>query len=241
MRIKSLFVFVILLAALALSACGPAAVVPAAAERVLSVTGTGQAFIKPDIAYIYVGVHTENPTAADAVSENNAQTAKVIDALKKWGVDAKDIHTSNFSIWPIDRYDPATGSPTGEKNYAVDNTVYVTVRDLTKIGSLLDTLVQAGANTINSIQFDLADKTAAMKEARAVAMKNAQEQAQELAGLANVSLMEITNISYADSTPYVYAEFGRGGGGGSPAQANVPIEPGQMTITATVSVTYGIK
>jgi len=211
MRIKSLFVFVILLAALALSACGPAAVVPAAAERVLSVTGTGQAFIKPDIAYIYVGVHTENPTAADAVSENNAQTAKVIDALKKWGVDAKDIHTSNFR------------------------------RDLTKIGSLLDTLVQAGANTINSIQFDLADKTAAMKEARAVAMKNAQEQAQELAGLANVSLMEITNISYADSTPYVYAEFGRGGGGGSPVQANVPIEPGQMTITATVSVTYGIK
>ncbi len=175
------------------------------------------------------------------MSENNAQTAKVIDALKKWGVDAKDIHTSNFSIWPIDRYDPATGSPTGEKNYAVDNTVYVTVRDLTKIGSLLDTLVQAGANTINSIQFDLADKTAAMKEARAVAMKNAQEQAQELAGLANVSLMEITNISYADSTPYVYAEFGRGGGGGSPVQANVPIEPGQMTITATVSVTYGIK
>lgn len=239
MRTKSLFVFIVLLAALTLSACGPAS--PAAATRTLNVTGTGQVFIKPDIAYIYVGVHTEKPTAAEAVSENNAQTTKVINALKTWGVDAKDIHTSNFSIWPIDRYDPATGAATGQKNYAVDNTVYVTMRNLSKLGSLFDTLVQAGVNTVNSIQFDLADKTEAMKDARAAAMKNARDQAQELAGLANVSLVEITNISYADSTPYTYADFGRGGGGGMAAQANVPIEPGQMTITATVSVTYEIK
>jgi uncharacterized protein YggE len=186
-------------------------------------------------------VHTEKPTAAEAVSANNAQTQQVIDALKEFGVEEKDIHTSSFSIWPIDRYDPATGTPTGEKYYSVDNTIYITARDLTKLGALLDTVIKAGANTINSVQFDLSDKTAAMKDARAAAVKNAQEQAQELAGLAGVALVEITNISYTDSTPYVYAEMGRGGGGGAGIQANVPIEPGQMTITANVSVTYEIK
>ena len=237
MRTKSLLVSIVLLAALALSACGPAA----SNMRTLNVNGVGQVFITPDIAYLYAGVHTEKPTAAEAVAANNAQTQQVIDALKEFGVEEKDIHTSSFSIWPIDRYDPATGTATGEKYYAVDNTVYVTARDLTKLGALLDTVIKAGANTINSVQFDLSDKTAAMKEARAAAMKNAKSQAEELAGLASVSLVEITNISYTDSTPYVYAEMGRGGGGGAGIQANVPIEPGQMTITASVSVTYEIK
>ncbi|RJP50242.1 MAG: DUF541 domain-containing protein [Anaerolineaceae bacterium] len=239
MRTKTLLISFVLLAALVLSACGPAAVA-SGGGRTLNVTGVGQVFITPDIAYLYIGVHTEQPTAAEAVSANNAQTQQVIDALKNFGVDEKDIHTSSFSIWPIDRYDPATGTNTGEKYYAVDNQVYITARDLTKLGALLDTVVKAGANSINSIQFDLADKTEVMKQARAEAVKNAQAQAEELAGLASVSLVEITNISYADSTPYVYAEYGRGGGGGG-IQANVPIEPGQMTITANVSVTYEIK
>ena len=240
MRTKSLLVSMVLLAAVVLSACGPAAVSPAQSERTLNVTGIGQVFITPDIAYLYIGVHTEKPTAAEAVTANNTQTQQVIDALKNFGVDAKDIHTSSFSIWPIDRYDPTTGAATGEKYYAVDNQVYITARDLTKLGALLDTVVKAGANSINSIQFDLADKTEVMKQARAAAVTNAKSQAEELAGLANVSLVEITNISYTDSTPYVYAEYGRGGGGGG-IQANVPIEPGQMTITANVSVTYEIK
>ena len=240
MRKNSLIFSIVLLAALALSACGPAAVA-SGGERTLNVTGVGQVFITPDIAYLYVGVHTEQPTAAEAVSANNAQTQQVIDALKSFGVDEKDIHTSSFSIWPIDRYDPATGTNTGEKYYAVDNQVYITARDLTKLGALLDTVIKAGANSINSIQFDLADKTEVMKQARAAAVKNAQDQAQELAGLAQVSLVEITNISYTDSTPYVYAEYGRGGGGGEAAQVNVPIQPGEMTISANVSVTYAIK
>ena len=239
MRTKSLLVSIVILASLVLSACGAASSVSSA--RTLNVNGVGQVFITPDIAYLYAGVHTEKPTAAEAVAANNAQTQQVIDALKEFGVEEKDIHTSSFSIWPIDRYDPATGTPTGEKYYSVDNTIYITARDLTKLGALLDTVIKAGANTINSVQFDLSDKTAAMKDARAAAVKNAQEQAQELAGLAGVNLVEITNISYTDSTPYVYAEMGRGGGGASGIQANVPIEPGQMTITANVSVTYEIK
>ena len=244
MRNKSLIVSIILLAALVLSACGSAALAPAAdAQRSLNVSGAGLVYLTPDIAYIYIGVHTELPAASDAMAENAAQTEAVIEALKESGVDGKDIRTTNFSIWSFDKYDPISGMSTGEKYYAVDNTVYVTVRALDKLGALLDTVVKAGANNINSIQFDVADKTAALKEARDAAVQDAKTQAQELAAAAGVSLGEITSISFYDSAPSpVMDTYGKGGGGGMvEAAASVPIQPGQMTLTVTVSMTYEIK
>ena len=243
MRTKSMIVSIILLAAVALSAYAPSGIAanPAAPQRTLNVTGAGQVSLTPDIAYIYVGVHSENASASDAMTENNSRTQVMIDALKKAGIDEKDIRTTNFSIWQQDKYDPLTGQPSGEKIYSVDNTVYVTVRKLDSLGSLLDTLVKAGANNINSIQFDVADKTAAIKQARDAAVQDAKTQAQELAAVAGVTLGEITSVSFYEATPSpVMDGFGKGGGGGAEAAA-VPIQPGQMTLTVTVSMTYEIK
>ena len=243
MRTKSMIVSIILLAAVALSACAPSGIAanPAASQRTLNVTGAGQVSLTPDIAYIYVGVHTENASASDAMTENNSRTQVMIDALKKAGIDEKDIRTTNFSIWQQDKYDPLTGQPSGVKVYSVDNTVYVTVRKLDSLGSLLDTLVKAGANNINSIQFDVADKTAAIKQARDAAVQDAKTQAQELAAVAGVTLGEITSVSFYEATSSpVMDGFGKGGGGGAEAAA-VPIQPGQMTLTVTVSMTYEIK
>jgi uncharacterized protein YggE len=193
----------------------------------------------PDIAYIYVGVHTEKSSASEAVGENNSQTQKMIDALKDFGIAAQDIRTTSFSIWPQDKYDPFTGTQTGEKVYVVDNTVYVTVRDLAKLGELLDAVIAAGANTVNSIQFDVADKSEALKLARAEAVKNAAAQAQELADAAGVKLGDVQTIEYYDSVPYPVFD-GKGGGGGA-MEAAVPIQPGQLTYTVTVTVSYTIK
>jgi len=232
-----LFTSLALLAILA-SACAPAAGAPA--SRSLSVAGAGTAYLVPDIAYIYLGVHTELPSASEAVTANNAQTQKMIKALTDFGIDAKDIRTTNFSIYPFDKYDPATGTPTGEKYYSVDNTVYVTIRDLPRLGGLLDTVVSAGANTVNSIQFDVADKEPVLKQAREDALKNAAKQAQELAGAAGVEIGEIQTISFTDSQAYPLYD-GRGGGGGGADAAAVPIQPGQLTFTVTVNVTYAIK
>ena len=243
MRTKSMIVSIILLAAVALSACAPSGIAanPAASQRTLNVTGAGQVSLTPDIAYIYVGVHSENASASDAMTENNSRTQVMIDALKKAGIDQKDTRTTNFSIWQQDKYDPLTGQPSGVKVYSVDNTVYVTVRKLDSLGSLLDTLVKAGANNINSIQFDVADKTAAIKQARDAAVQDAKTQAQELAAVAGVTLGEITSVSFYEATPSpVMDGFGKGGGGGAEAAA-VPIQPGQMTLTVTVSMTYEIK
>lgn len=237
MKSKSLIVFAVMTLALLLSACGPTT--SAKDVRTLSVSGTGQANLAPDIAYIYVGVHTENPTAAAAVTENNTQTQAVIQAIKDFGIDEKDIRTTNFSIYPQDKFDPQTGTPTGDKTYVVDNTVYVTVRKLDQLGDLLDTVVGAGANTVNSVQFDVADKADALKQARADAVKDAEAQAKSLAEAAGVSLGDIQSIGFFDSQPIF---DGKGGGGAVAAEAAaVPIQPGQLTFTVTVNISYAIK
>ena len=103
--------------------------------RTLSVSGYGEVFIAPDIAYINIGVQTRSETVKDALSINNAQAKAIADALMKLGVEAKDIQTSSFNVYPLQEYGPA-----GEvlRNlYVVDNIVYVTVRDLQKLGDVL--------------------------------------------------------------------------------------------------------
>ena len=240
MRTKIL-VFSILAFALALSACGPAVVSqgPQPVARTLNVNGLGTSYLTPDIAYIYIGVHSEGATASEVVAANKAQTNAVLEALKKAGVADKDLRTTNFSIWPSQQYSP-DGKVTGTI-YMVDNTVYVTVRNLDGLGALLDDTIAAGANSINSIQFDVADKSAAVKEARAKAVEDAKTQAQELADAAGLKLGEIQNISFYDNSPYPVAD-GKGGGGGTmAANTAVAIQPGQLTISVSVSITYDIK
>jgi uncharacterized protein YggE len=238
MRTK--FFVAILAMALLLSACGPTTVNQAAPEnlRTLNVNGVGQAYLTPDIAYIYVGVHTENPVASEAVAANTAQTTAVINALKDAGIADKDIRTTNFSIWPNQQYNP--DGTMGETKYMVDNTVYVVVRDLEGLGDLLDSTITAGANSIQSIQFDVEDKSAALKEARAKAVEDAKVQAQELAEAAGLTLGDIQTINFYDASPYPVFE-GKGGGAADTAAAAVPIQPGQLTISVTVSLTYTLK
>jgi uncharacterized protein YggE len=240
MRTKIL-VFTVLAFALILSACGPATINQAAApiNRTLNVNGLGSSYLTPDIAYIYIGVHNEGATASEVVEANKVQTNAVLDALKAAGVDEKDLRTTNFSIWPSQQYSP-DGIVTGTI-YMVDNTVYVTVRDLDGLGDLLDSTIAAGANSINSIQFDVADKSAAVKEARAKAVEDAKTQAQELADAAGITLGEIQNISFYDNSPYPVFEGKGGGGGAMAADTSVSIQPGQLTISVSVSITYAIK
>jgi uncharacterized protein YggE len=210
-----------------------------AAPRTLSVSGSGQAYLTPDIAYINIGVRTEGAEAATAVSENSTLSQKIADALKGLNVESKDIQTTNFSIFPQQKFDQ-DGKPTGEITYVVENTVYVTVRDLDNIGDLLDAAVTAGANQIYGIQFDVADKTAALSDARKAAVKNAQEIAGELASAAGVALGDIQTINMisASSPSPVYEP--RGNVMFAEA-ASVPVSPGQMILTVEVTLVYQIQ
>ncbi len=242
MKNKSLLISIILMTAILLSACAPGLQTGAAntaATRTLTVTGVGKVSLSPDIAYINIGVHTDRPSATEAVSQNTADTQRLIDALKTAGVDAKDLQTTNFNIWQNSRSEQ---DGTTTMSYAVDNTVSVTIRKLDKLGDLLDTAVNAGANNINSIQFDVVDKTEALSSARFEAVKAANTQATELASAAGVTLGLIQSIQYYDSTPSpVILGKGMGGGGGIASSVAVPINPGQMDITTSVTIAYEIK
>jgi uncharacterized protein len=240
MKTKFFYIAPLLVLAVVLSACGPSATVASAPQpRTLSVGGSGTVYLTPDIANIYIGVHTENPDITQAVDQNNAQTMALVNALKNLGVAEADIQTSNFSVYSSIGYDKQTGASTGQ-TYMVDNSVYITVRDLSKLGSLLSTAVGAGANNINSITFDVADKSAAMQDARQKAVANAASLADELAQTAGVSLGAIQSITYTDNSPVSYA-YGMGGGGAAAPNSSVPIQPGKTEVSVNVSVTYALK
>jgi uncharacterized protein YggE len=251
MRSKILFTSSLLFFAVLLSACSGVAAAQSTSEesndvtqmppRTITVTGSGKTVLSPDIAYINIGVQTEGKDAAQAVSDNNQNTQQVIDALLATGVAEEDIQTTNFNIYPRQEYDPQ-GQPTGEITYVVNNTVYVTVRDLDQVGDLLNTAVASGANTIHGIQFDVADNAEALSDARVAAIKNAETIASELANAAGVTLGEIHSISTLTGG-YPVPMFEGRGGGGTPvmAEAAVPISPGQMIVTVDVTVIYLIE
>ncbi|GAB4580506.1 MAG: SIMPL domain-containing protein [Anaerolineales bacterium] len=235
----------VLLAAIAVAAIGAysnrAQAAPTAqttdTPRTLSINGHGEVTLTPDIAYIYVGVHTENEVAGEAVAENNEQAQTVIDALRVAGIAAEDISTTNFSLWYSQNYD-MNGQPTDGK-YVVDNTVFITVRDLEKLGEVLDTAIEAGANSVNGLSFDVSDKTAALAEAREKAVANARAQAEELAALAEVELGDIQSISMYGGVPTPY--YGGYDRAATEAAASVPITPGQFVVSVDVSILFEIQ
>jgi uncharacterized protein len=242
MKTKFFFLITVLVLGAVLTACGPSipstiTVQPQPPQRLITVTGTGMVTLTPDIAYISIGVHTQNASAKDATSENNSQAQAVMAAIKGFGVAEKDIQTTNFSIYPQQQYD-SNGKQTGIL-YMVDNTVYVTVRDLSKLGDLLDATVSSGANNISSIQFDVADKTGALSQARLAAVTDAHKQADELTKATGVSLGEVQTISYYDSTAPVTVQYAKADS--LAAGASVPVQAGSMQISTTVTIVYGLK
>ena len=208
--------------------------------RTLSINGHGEVSLTPDIAYIYVGVHSEHEDAGTAVAENNDQAQAVMDALRKAGIADKDISTTNFSLWYSQNYD-AQGKPTDAK-YVVDNTVFITVRNLDKLGDILGTAIDAGANSVNGVSFDVADKETALADARKLAVEDGRAQAEELAGLAEVKLGDIQSINMYGGFPSpIYGGKGGGGGYAVDASLSVPITPGQFVVSVDVSMVFEIQ
>jgi len=207
--------------------------------RSITVNGSGKVFMAPDLANINIGVHTEGEDAGTAMDENTAQVNRVIEALRAQGVAANDIQTTSFNIYPSQQYGP--NNEVVSVRYMVDNLVYVTVRDLSTLGNLLEAVVSSGANSINGITFDAADKSASQTAARKQAVDNARSLAEELASAAGVELGEIQSINiYTNNGVFPLYDMGRGGGMGA-AAAEVPIQTGQLSITADVTMVFEIR
>lgn len=227
---------------LALTACQAAPAVLAQGNgmnqpRTINVNGTGKVFLTPDIAYINIGVQSQAENVGDALSQNNEKAQAISNKLQQLGIDPKDIQTTSFNIYPVQQFNPE-GQPT-KVTYTVDNMVNVKVRDLTQLGKLLDEVVRAGANSINSINFDVVDRSKAISEARKLAVQDARAQADELAAAAGVQIDTVYNMSvYIDSGP---APLYDAKGGMAVGASQVPVSAGQLAITVNVSASYTLK
>ena len=225
---------------MALAACAPASGGAYSLSNSLSVTGQSQVSLIPDIAYISIGVRTEGSDVSRAVAQNAREVEDVMAALEAAGVTFADMQTTNFSVYSYDQYD-FEGQPSGV-TFNVENTVYITVRNLSQMGDLLDSAVGAGANSIWGIQFDVEDKSEAIAEARTMAMEDAKTQAAQLASDANVTLGEINNVSFSSGGNVFNSLYGLGGGGGAAfAESTTSIIPGQISVSASVYLSYEIR
>ncbi len=249
---KKFLLFITLIAALALAACAtpPAPASDVAAPqpqsvtqqtvtqpRTITVNGSGQVTLAPEIAYVYIGVQSSQSIAADALKDNNEKSQALSKALGEMGVDPKDIQTSSFNIYPNQTYNP--DGTMGAVTYNVTNTVYVTVRNLQNLGQLLDVVVRSGANSINGITFDVADKTGPLSEARKLAVESARKQAEEMAANAGVELGDLQTLNvYSSSVPMPLYE---GKGGFASDASQVPVSSGQLVIKVDVGASYFIK
>lgn len=222
-----------------LAACSPGASpsVKDVPNRTMTVSGTGEVSLVPDIASINIGVHTEADQVSDALSNNTAQANAIAEVLQTLGVEEKDVQTSNFNVYPSNRYDPMTGQVTGTY-FAVDNTVTVIVRDLSKLGEVLSAVVNAGANNINGISFDVEDRDAAVAQARELAIQNAKDKAQVIADAAGVELGDLININVYGGNNYVTYYDAKGG---AYADSSVPVSAGSLTITMECNLIYEIN
>ena len=201
-------------------------------ERSVSVSATGSASAEPDLAHVSLGVIVEAGTAKDALARNNGVMAKVLDGLKGLGVAPKDIQTTGVNVEP--RYAQAKdGLPATVAGYRVVNQVRLVVRDVKRVGEILDAAIGLGANQVHGITFEIADTEALKDEARKQAIANAKRRAELYASAAGVQLGPVLQIAEGGS------ETGRPVFAARAAAGPVPIEAGTRVLTVEVNVTYG--
>lgn len=197
----------------------------------ITVVGTGSVTVKPDVLKVTIGVSAQDDTVAAAQSTVTRVTNDMVLKLKELGISEADYAISQYSVEPVlDYNDPANaaGTLTG---FRVVTMYDITFRDAAKAPAAIDALTGVGANTIYSTYYTVSNTDQLTKTAYADAMKDAQDRAEKLAALSNLSLGKIVSVSEVSNTPYaIPARDGMGGG--------TSFAPGQQTITSSLIVTY---
>jgi uncharacterized protein YggE len=205
--------------------------------RQITVTGQGAIEVAPDMATITVGVTTEAKTAVDALEKNSTATTTVLDRLSILGIDPRELQTRNLSLSPrwTNRSSSVDGSPE-ISGFVATNTITVRVRDLPKLGEVLDAVVRDGANTFHGLSFGLQEPRPATDEARKQAVADAIAKATLYAQAAGVALGDVLSISEdrAASQPFGGMEMVR------MASDVVPVAEGELMIGASVTMVFAI-
>lgn len=239
-------VFVLMGLSLVLAACGPLAStaagegVGATESDTISVVGVGKVRADPDMATVTIGVNVADEAVSNAVSESNTTIERITAAVEAFGVDPADIQTVNFSIWAEEQWDPQSGQRQEERLYRVDSTLQVNLRQVDRMGELLETAIENGANNIYGLSFGIQDSTALADEARSAAVEDAERRAGQIAQSLGVTLGDVVSVaevrSGTSAPQFETAAMGLGGGAGEP-----PISEGSMSVSVSLDVTYEIE
>lgn len=214
-------------------------------QNTISVSATGEVFAKPDLALISFSVKTEEKTVSEAMQENTEKMNATIDFMKAQGIEEKDLKTTSFNIYPRYEYRKEETEtyiyppPTGKRvlvGYEVIQSLQVKIRDMSKIGDIIEGATRAGANEVGGLQFIIDNEDEFKKQARKQAIEKAKDKAKELASHLGVRLVRISNFQESSIIPRFY-ELEKAMGGGETPQ----IETGENLIEVTVFITYEIN
>jgi len=213
-----------------------------AAIPMLSVTGDASVSSAPDQALVRLGVVRQSETAEEAQRQVSSAVQRILQNLRGLGLESGDLQTSQLTLYPVyadQRPQPNRPSEPVIAGYRASNIVSATVNDLENVGSVIDSALSAGANRIEGIQFRLKNDAAAREEALAAAVTQARRKADILAKAAGVSIVGIQEIaeqgvSVRPFAPRPEVMMAR-------AAMETPVEPGEVDITATVTIRYRIS
>lgn len=207
------------------------------------VTGEGSATIAPDMAILTLTVLREGDTAREALDANSAAMEEVLEAMKEEGIEDRDLQTANFSIEPQYYYPQRNDNDSAEQpritGYLVRNSLTVRLRDLDKLGSVLDTSVTLGVNQGGNIAFTNDDPSETISQARTDAIKNAIAKAKTLTEAADVGLGKVLEINET-MTPGAPEPFAKVRSAMMESADAVPVASGENSYTVTVNVTFAL-
>jgi uncharacterized protein len=228
--------------ALAAGPMNPAPLQPSEPQsaRTIEVTGNGEAHVAPDVASLNLAIETRAPTAQQSAGQNAALAQKVVDALTKKLQGKGKVWTGGYSLYP-EYNEPRPNEKPVVTGYRAENSITVETGEIGMLGGLIDTAIDAGANRINFLNFTLRDESQARSQAIALAAKNAQAQADSLAKSLGVKLGPVIKANTeAESRPMPVMRAGAMAMSASMG-APTPVQPNEVTVPATVSITYQIE
>ncbi len=209
----------------------------APAIRVIEVDGTGEARGTPDVATLNLAIETHAVTAEEAASRNGALAEKIIGALKAKLGDKGKISTGGYSLNP--EYDQRPSREPKIVSYTAQNSITAETGALNLLGTLIDAAIGAGANRVNYLSFALKDDSKVRSEAITIATRDAKAQADALAAALGVKLGKVVKATtVAESRPI---PMQRGFAMAAAEKVATPVEPGEVTVPVTVSLTFYIE
>lgn len=208
------------------------------AERTITIQGIGKVTAKPDIAVTSMGMISSAKTVSEAQQKNTTIMNKLIEKLKALGIDAKDIQTTNYNIYP--QYDYLQDKGQVLRGYEVNQSVTIKIRDLTKANQVLALAGEVGTNNVSGLQFTIDDDEVYKVEARKLALDKIAEKAKTLTRLLGVKVVGVVSYNeYEGGGGLMKSYDGLGiGGGGVPAPS---IESGSADVVINASVTLEIR